>query len=423
MCVCVCVCVCVYLCVCVCAQQEKCTSMFYMRNTCLILGNGVRIKSCDPAMEVKQSRRSREQDGHRQGGGTKKKGRKGILKNGPNADDGRQPDYDVPNCKGSRKSRRNSNNSCGSCHDGSDVDTCRHVAAVVGNDQGQPPGGHQNIYDTPKTPAVKWKEELAAAYDMVSSAKRRAAPIVSAVNTSVHRGQQQQQQEDVSFYENIGYAEDGGRVVPTTRDDDIDFGEDEDALQGLYDYPRARAAEAIYINDTFDDEMPAYDTPRKSQEDVYMNDEDIDCIECDYDVPKAREAILTPIAEEDGQEYDVPRSSKILKLPSDEQIYENQPFVGQKQDAEPIYMNEMSGDDRSSGYRSSSSPSIHSEENLYANESAGLSMEEPGVRSSRVGGGMLVLVSGYDSVWSEETFFAGEVLLTCSLVEKQKSKG
>jgi hypothetical protein len=41
---------------------------------------------------------------------------------------------------------------------------------------------------------------------------------------------------------------------------------------------------------------------------------------------------------------------------------------------EPIYMNELSDGDRSSGYRSS--PSIHSEENLYGNQSPSLPEEE-----------------------------------------------
>ena len=38
----------------------------------------------------------------------------------------------------------------------------------------------ENIYDTPKTTSVKWKEDLAAAYDIVSKGSRNG--IVSAVN-------------------------------------------------------------------------------------------------------------------------------------------------------------------------------------------------------------------------------------------------
>merc|ERR1719220_1783703 len=56
----------------------------------------------------------------------------------------------------------------------------------------------------------------------------------------------------------------------------------------------------------------------------------------------------------------------MVKTPSEDNLYENQHFGNSKVDLEPIYMNEIA-DDRSSGYRSSSSPSIHSEENLYEN--------------------------------------------------------
>ena len=49
-------------------------------------------------------------------------------------------------------------------------------------------------------------------------------------------------------------------------------------------------------------------------------------------------------------------------------------------DMEPIYMNELSDGDRSSGYRSS--PSIHSEENLFGNQSPSLPEEE----ETRLGG-------------------------------------
>ena len=46
-------------------------------------------------------------------------------------------------------------------------------------------------------------------------------------------------------------------------------------------------------------------------------------------------------------------------------------------------MNEMN-DGGSSGYRSSSSPSIHSEENLYENRAVALSLEELSLRGSQV---------------------------------------
>ena len=89
--------------------------------------------------------------------------------------------------------------------------------------------------------------------------------------------------------------------------------------------------------------------------------------------------------EEETTEYDVPSNNKLIKTNyEEEQLYENQHYANPRQsDLEPIYMNELS-DDRSSGYRSSSSPSIHSEENLYANESVAASHEELNLRGSRV---------------------------------------
>merc|ERR1719220_223085 len=65
----------------------------------------------------------------------------------------------------------------------------------------------------------------------------------------------------------------------------------------------------------------------------------------------------------------------MVKTPSEDNLYENQHFGNSKVDLEPIYMNELQ-DDRSSGYRSSSSPSINSEENLYENGAVLLSSDE-----------------------------------------------
>ena len=140
-------------------------------------------------------------------------------------------------------------------------------------------------------------------------------------------------------------------------------------------------------------------------------------IPVEYDVPKIRDSLST--IEEEHQEYDVPRNC-ILKATTDfedididpgighnseENLYENQAYlepgseirdkkrlVDQSNNA--IYANDSvvpgntgtfcsefsvvsstNTDDRSSGYRSSSSPSIQSEE-LYVNESAIGSMED-----------------------------------------------
>ena len=145
--------------------------------------------------------------------------------------------------------------------------------------------------------------------------------------------------------------------------------------------------EFLDFNENFEDDIPTYDTPRKKVDDTHFeHDEDeMDCIECDYDVPKVREATLTPIEEEDSQEYDVPRNNGMVKPAiSEENLYENQHFASSKVDLdEPIYMNEIN-DDRSSGYRSSSSPSIHSEENLYENGAVVVSSDELSSQGSQV---------------------------------------
>merc|ERR1719350_2592683 len=72
----------------------------------------------------------------------------------------------------------------------------------------------------------------------------------------------------------------------------------------------------------------------------------------------------------------------MVKAPSEDNLYENQHFGHSKVDLEPIYMNEIN-DGGSSGYRSSSSPSIHSEENLYENRAVALSLEEISMRGSQ----------------------------------------
>ena len=156
---------------------------------------------------------------------------------------------------------------------------------------------------------------------------------------------------------------------------------------------RPRSQDNVYINENFDDDIPTYDTPRKKQdykEEVDEEEDELDCIECDYDIPKVREAVLTPIEEEESAEYDVPRNNRtVMKSQnlagSEENLYENQHFDSRHPTImeEPIYMNEMN-DGGSSGYRSSSSPSIHSEENLYENRAVALSLEELSLRGSQV---------------------------------------
>ena len=116
-------------------------------------------------------------------------------------------------------------------------------------------------------------------------------------------------------------------------------------------------------------------------------------------MPKVRDSLST--IEEEHQEYDVPKNiiaaikdtfdedidDDPIAHNSEENLYENQAYVidSGKKDSNAIYANDSaltefsvsthSTDDRSSGYRSSSSPSIQSEE-LYVNESAIGSMED-----------------------------------------------
>ena len=143
-------------------------------------------------------------------------------------------------------------------------------------------------------------------------------------------------------------------------------------------------------------------------------------IPVEYDVPKIRDSLST--IEEEHQEYDVPRNCVIKTTTaaavadfddnidpgighnSEENLYENQAYLDPGSDKKrsdsrgsnnnAIYANQdnvvsnstafcsefsvvssTNTDDRSSGYRSSSSPSIQSEE-LYVNESAIGSMED-----------------------------------------------
>ena len=152
----------------------------------------------------------------------------------------------------------------------------------------------------------------------------------------------------------------------------------------------------------FPDNLDTYDVPRTIKNtDVVSTDLPADLVPADYDVPKNRDSLST--IEEEHQEYDVPKAvvepDLIIPPPpmppsSDdkENLYQNQGEIFSNEDDQSIYANDdviksnanaivnttklgggsthsCSSDDRSSGYRSSSSPSIQSEE-LYVNELA-----------------------------------------------------
>ena len=296
--------------------------------------------------------------------GEKKKVKKGILKNSGKHNNSKsaapQPgagEYDVPKSSSgkqqplpdsgfsSRKSHRNLSGSCGTIDN---LDFEPSYSQVKEKSRRR----HRevedtNIYDTPKVTSVKWRDDLAAAYDMMTRAK--------SANSAA---------TEPSFYENVGFNAAQQRQAESSSNDN----------EGVYDFPRPRNVDTVYFNDNFEDEGPTYDTPRKQDDVINYNQEEdeLEDYECDYDIPKVqRDATLTPIEEEDCQEYDVPRNNKLIEQPEPDDdnnlIYENQQFVTAALiEHEPIYMNEIQ-DDRSSGYRSSSSPSIHSEENLYEN--------------------------------------------------------
>ena len=269
-------------------------------------------------MESRSSSRRHKEEGVES---EKKKVKKGILKN---SNRNKLSDYDVPGHLSS---------SCSNL-----------LQEESGSTQMRDKGRRkhrevEDIYDTPKVTSVKWREDLEAAYDMLRA--KHGVPMPP---------------ESSCFYENVGF---------NTGNNDQ---RDEDTGEGVYDYPRPRAGgDTVYFNDNFDDDVPTYDTPRRQTEEFgNYTDQDIDEVdECNYDVPKVRDAVLETIEEEESQEYDIPRNNKLIQPDNDENLYENQQFVNNVLN-EPIYMNEIQ-DDHSSGYRSSSSPSINSEENLYEN--------------------------------------------------------
>ena len=331
--------------------------------------SGVDMESSRHRRRKEDRREDRRDERSREAG--EKKVKKGILKNSKSHSTGSSGgEYDVPNSStnpsassSSRKTHRNLSGSCGRIDN---LDFEPSYSQVKERSQRK----HRevedvNIYDTPKVASVKWKEDLAAAYDIVSKGSRGGL-----VNPS-----------ESSYYENVGF--------------NLRNSEPTEA-EGVYDFPRPRNVESldtVYFNDNFEDDNPTYDTPRRKDDEIieFLHDEDIDDSEGDYDIPKIREAVLTPIEEEECQEYDVPRNNRLIKQESEENLYENQQFVSSallEQESmepleqlealealEPIYMNELQ-DDRSSGYRSSSSPSINSEENLYENGAVLLSSDE-----------------------------------------------
>jgi hypothetical protein len=147
-------------------------------------------------METKSNRRHKEDQHERSSsshGSGKKKSKKGILKNSNSSESQQRSqakEYDVPNCTptkpASRKSHRNLSSSCARVDD-LDFEPSYYEAKERSHRRSkesvEEPDMAQNIYDTPKISSVKWKEDLAAAYDIVAKGSKNG--LVSAVNMQI----------------------------------------------------------------------------------------------------------------------------------------------------------------------------------------------------------------------------------------------
>ncbi len=211
---------------------------------------------------------------------------------------------------------------------------------------------HDDIYDRPKIPAVPCLNN------------RHEEDVDVADNANCEAGSQQQQQQ---LYENFDYTGSGRTDEGYNGDDD----------QVLYDVPRSNkvvgndseGGDAIYVNDAFPQQE--YDVPRVQQPGKKSLSE---LIPEEYDVPKIRDSLST--IEEEHQDYEVGGGPEVNLTPKSDygrDINYSPPKFGHKGSPPP------SGSSSSSGYRSSSSPSIHSDE-LYVNEiitSSGVTLPLP----------------------------------------------
>jgi len=228
-------------------------------------------------MESKSSRRHKEDHTERSSsshGSGKRKNKKGILKNSSSSSDSQSrpqsKEYDVPNCSptkpASRKSHRNSSSSCARVDD-LDFEPSYYEAKERSHrrskEKMEEADMSQNIYDTPKTSSVKWKEDLAAAYDIVAKGSKNG--VVSAVNMQLMPSKQVKNVvADTSFYENVGFNDMEAHVMDHENDNTGDFDHYIES-EGVYDFPRPRNADTIYFNENFEDDIPTYDTPRKKR--------------------------------------------------------------------------------------------------------------------------------------------------------------
>ena len=84
--------------------------------------------------------------------------------------------------------------------------------------------------------SVKWKEDLAAAYDMLTRNSKHGLVSASSVGNVAAEAEQ-------SFYENVGFNIASEVAVASNNDS-----------EGVYDIPRPRNLDTLYFNDAFDDE-------------------------------------------------------------------------------------------------------------------------------------------------------------------------
>ena len=247
-----------------------------------------------------------------------------------------------------------------------------------------------HIYDQPRVPAMKYLHTSGELVDPIGRQQKSSVlelqeeigRVCDVLAKQVHTNEDKLvvTDEDQGFYQNFpsssGYS---------------------DVELVHYDVPcankKVEVEEAIYMNDgcyrisTIEEvateeveEEKEYNVPRGKQlEDLIISQ--------DYNVPKIRDSLST--IEEEHQDYDIPRAITGKNIKSEtteektEDYYKNTKSIRHGSNSNSIYANDKtfceasqhSNDDRSSGYRSSSSPSIQSEE-LYANESAVVSMED-----------------------------------------------
>ena len=85
---------------------------------------------------------------------------------------------------------------------------------------------------------MKWKEDLAAAYDMLTRNSKHGLVSASSVGNVAAAAELEQ-----SFYENVGFNVASEVAVASNNDS-----------EGVYDIPRPRNLDTLYFNDAFDDE-------------------------------------------------------------------------------------------------------------------------------------------------------------------------